>query len=200
MPSETIYTDTSNNAWDLKLTLADARRIDQSDFSTNGYYTEKFSFMIPDKSFFSNLIANTNFMFALIWVIIQPQVKAKYKNGIFKVPGYPLEANQTPELIETLFNTQEFLDRAELEFVSAIDGQVIELAKSALWRSLQDFFPQQKTVLSILLRQQKLTWEKVESKEQLLETTISEAMDKGIDQEIELFKTKMNSLQSIQET
>jgi hypothetical protein len=132
-----FFTDAKGRLWDLALNLRIAKTIDKMEFDEAILDKEKkFCFVKPRKEDFQELINNTPFLFAVIWGIIQPQVVKEFIAGRF--PYDPRKPEQ--------------YDQAELEFVEGVTGSVIEAGREAFWRSLADFFPDQKTVLQTLLR------------------------------------------------
>lgn len=67
----TTFIDRKGKQWDVTLTLAGAKRIDNSDFSTLG--VEKFTILQPPDWFYPKLFTDTAFCMAIIWAIVKPQ-------------------------------------------------------------------------------------------------------------------------------
>lgn len=152
------FKDTAGNVWNLKINLAVARRIDESDF---GAITElKFSMLEPDQEFFALALGKASFSLALIWVIIQDQI-----------PTSNLKTNP------------DDFDALELEFIKNIDGDVLDSAKKALLSALADFCPDQRNALSILQRQNEKAIHmanlELSSKENQLEEMIKSEIQKA---------------------
>lgn len=154
------YTDTEQKEWDLKITLATARTIDASDYSS--VTKIKFAFLQPEQDLFSEVFSNVQFAVALAWTIVQDQLPANY--------------SFSPKSLQD----EAVMSDAELRFVSAMDGNVLQKAKQALMESLADFFPEQRTVLLTLQN-------KIEKARKLLDLeleSLDEEMDKMIIAEI----------------
>ncbi len=135
----TIFTDRKGRSWDVALDLLKASRIDKSDFKE--YWDKEFSILDLDKLLIQKLLNDPAFLFALIWVVVQDQLP----------DSFPKEQ-----------------DAAQAEFVSGVNGPTIEAARSAFLEALADFFPDQRTVLSILKDQNTTLHQKAATK--LLET------------------------------
>lgn len=123
------FVDKHGRPWDLTLDLLIMRRIDASDFTA--IWDKEFSILNLDESVIRKLLVDPNFLFAVIWVVVQPQVQTY---AAFK---------------------DKSLEEQEAEFVSGINGAVINEARNTFMEALGDFFPDQRTVLSALTEQVK---------------------------------------------
>lgn len=189
----TTFTDRKGRTWDVALDLRIARQIDKADLSeVSDNYT--FSILRPDRTLYGKLITDAPFLFGVIWAMVQDQVAAKHEAYRLlpdnRIPGdtFPISPKE-PEA-------------AELEFVSGINGPVIEAARNAFIEAMSDFFPEQRTVLSTLMRQSKKLSEKVgkkmEESEPLMENLLEEELDLGIAQlKDNLLKTRVTRLGEI---
>lgn len=143
-----IYTDAKGRKWDLTLTMAVVRRVDNSDFSA--LTDKKFTLLKPDKSLFTEILTDTPLVFAIIWAIVQPQVREQFG----KVPEPDTVSEDHPrnpqDLIDTLTPEQ-----AEEEFLEGLDGETIVKGRETLWGAIACFFPEHKTALLTLQRQYK---------------------------------------------
>jgi hypothetical protein len=74
MHDATTFRDAEGRSWNLRMTLADARRVDRSDFSA--LTDQPIQFLRPDRRLLEELEANTPLTFAIIWAIVQPQCAA----------------------------------------------------------------------------------------------------------------------------
>ena len=68
-----VFQDAKGRKWDIHLSLAAAYRIDNSDFSN--ITQRKFSILKPSRELFMDIMTDTPLLFAMIWAIVQPQVK-----------------------------------------------------------------------------------------------------------------------------
>jgi hypothetical protein len=124
-----VFNDRMGRTWDVTLTMAGATRIDRSDF-TEVTKVKDFSFLQPDKTLFTEIMANSRLRTAMIWAIVQPQVEQR------------LGINPASQPAE-----------AESLFLESLDGPCLQEAKRAFMEAMGDFFPEHKTVLSTLIRQ-----------------------------------------------
>lgn len=152
----TIFTDAKGREWDCRLTLASARRVDDSDFSA---LTDKeFSVLRPDRELFGELLTNTPLAFAVVWAIVYPQAN--------RIADFPTD-----------------YDAAEMEFLEGLDGSAMTRGRQALWRSLADFFPDLKTALSTLIRQTEAGRNRINERmagmEDRIEAMMNQEIDKG---------------------
>lgn len=215
------FTDTKGRTWDLTLSLADARRIDKTDFVSNGYLADKVSFLQPTRELLTALSTKTDFMFALIWSLILPQAKKKFLDGSFLFGKTALDMefarmsdnqptsmdsirrsataagiDSLPKKMETAFS--EEYEFAEEEFVSGIGGTTITDARSALWGSLADFFPDQKTILSMLERQLKKTIALGEKKVLAMESDLENSIEQAMDAQMMKAKASLQNLKTLE--
>lgn len=128
MSGKHVFKDLRGRTWVVDMSLAAAHRIDACDFSQ--LVDREFSILRPDKELFVTILTNTGLTFAVIWAIVQPQVKAQMKMD-------PVEDQEA----------------AQMEFQEGVDGTVIQEGRRALWGALADFFPERQTALSSLGRQ-----------------------------------------------
>lgn len=129
-------TDYRGRTWDLTLNLGLAERIYNSDYSailtriaTTDEEREALSKMKIDliqmtDAAIMQVIGNERLIYAICYTIVIDQLKA---NGI----------DGDPNLEETQF-----------EFMQGINGQIANLFRETLWKSVIDFRPQMGTVLS----------------------------------------------------
>jgi hypothetical protein len=152
-----LLTDSNGHIWKLHLNIAAARRIDNSDYSAIS--STKFSILQPDKKTFMNIMSDRNLLVAIIWTMVQPQVKEMHVRYSDRTtdprPITSANASQNPvgdwnSALPTEFpfdpNSQQEL--AEEYFVSGFDGEVLLQAVALMWQVLADFFPEHRTVLS----------------------------------------------------
>ncbi len=71
----TSFVDRKGRVWDLTLTIAGAKRIDNSDFSE--IHPDKFSILNPDKEgkFYTEILMNPSLVIAMVWAITYPQAE-----------------------------------------------------------------------------------------------------------------------------
>jgi hypothetical protein len=112
------FTDNAGRNWDLKLTYAGARRIDNSDFSA--VCSKPFSIVKADEDFFREVLTNVPLAVSVVWAIIYPQAEA---NGISSK------------------------EDAEAEFLESLDGSKLTELQETLWEAITDFFPEKERVL-----------------------------------------------------
>lgn len=137
-----VFKDKHGREWNLALDFAICRRVDS--FDKTAVIKEPFSLLAPDRALLHRLLyTDRGALFALIWAIIQPQLS---EQGI------------------TLGTTDAEIEAAELEFLSGINGPVIEMARRAFSEALGDFFPELLTVLSTWEEQYKMVMDKAAKK------------------------------------
>lgn len=73
----TSFVDRKGRVWDLTLTIAGAKRIDNSNFSE--IYPDKFSILNPDKEgkFYTEILMNPSLIIAMAWAILYPEAEAQ---------------------------------------------------------------------------------------------------------------------------
>jgi hypothetical protein len=167
MPSPFIFKDKTGTEWDLEITLATAKRIDQADFTN--VTDKKIVFIAPDKEFFGEMIQNTPLVCAISAVILIPQMKEK---------------------LSLDYNPMANWEEAEQAFQSRLNGKAILDLKTAYIGALQDFFPEQKTVLSTLTTQYSRALEKMG----LLMEKASPKIEEVVDLEMQQAETNFLSL------
>jgi hypothetical protein len=167
MPSPFIFKDKTGTEWDLEITLATAKRIDQADFTN--VTDKKIVFIAPDKEFFGEMIQNTPLVCAISAVILIPQMKEK---------------------LSLDYNPMDNWEEAEQAFQSRLNGKAILDLKTAYIGALQDFFPEQKTVLSTLTTQYSRALEKMG----LLMEKASPKIEEVVDLEMQQAETNFLSL------
>lgn len=205
----TTFTDKKGRTWDVALDLRKARQIDKADLSaiSEDY---KFSILKPDRVLYGKLITDAPFLFAIIWAMVQDQAEAKYtvhlsaqtdydsRGSLSKYADRDSGFSFTPPA-DSFPTSPKEQEAAELEFVSGVNGPTIEAARNAIIEALADFFPEQRTVLSTLMRQSKKLSEKVgkkmEESEPLMDSLLDEELDLGIKQlQASLLKTRETRL------
>jgi hypothetical protein len=167
MPSPFTFKDKTGTEWDLEITLATAKRIDQADFTN--VTDKKIVFIAPDKEFFGEMIQNTPLVCAISAVILIPQMKEK---------------------LSLDYNPMANWEEAEQAFQSRLNGKAILDLKTAYIGALQDFFPEQKTVLSTLTTQYSRALEKMG----LLMEKASPKIEEVVDLEMQQAETNFLSL------
>jgi len=172
------FTDTKGREWDLTLTLAGAKRIDNSDFSA--IYEQKFSILSPSKELFQNVLTNTSLLTAMVWAVVQPQVRSLFAQGKFQA-----DPDTHPE-------------DAEAEFCEAFNGATISACRDAFWEALASFFQDHQTVLLKLKEHYVRTQKKLAMRIQELSPELDSLMDENLDQGIQ--KIRMQMKESIQES
>lgn len=163
------FTDKLGREWDVSLDMAGAHRIDNSDFSALS--DEEFTFVNPDKRTFMLLLSDSSLLFAMVWAVVQPQVKR----------NLDIDLEDDTVDLATLTKRKE---QAEIEFLSGLNGRAIREGREAFWRAIADFFPEHQTVLLALMRQFDLTHRKLAEKmgliEEKLHVKLDHEMDKGL--------------------
>ncbi len=170
------FTDTQGDKWDVTLTLAGARRIDESDFTAFGI-DKGFSILEPKRDIFNRILTDSRLAMACVWAIVQPQVKEKL--GIDPATDY---------------------DSAELAFMDRLDGSAIKEAKDALWGTLSDFFPDQRKALSTLKHAFDTAQKKIARSVEMMEGDITGIMEEEIGKEVETLKHRLQELRTSENT
>ena len=171
------FTDTNGKTWDVKLTLAAARRVDNSDFTE--ITQDEFSMLNPSRELFTDILTNTSLLFAIVFAIVRPQVKANL--GI--------------DLDEEGLSADDQLARyvrAEEAFVAALDGPAISSGREAVWGSVVDFFPEHKTALSTLKNQLTKAQERIEAEVKKLEPEMEAMIEREIQVGMEEARKELN--------
>ena len=156
------FTDKTGTAWNFQITLATARFIDSSDFSSVLPSDDKYIFIEGEREFFQEVLTNVQYRTALLWaILIQNYGKDKIKE-ILKAPS---------------------LEEAEIAFIDRLDGKALKNLKIGLCGALADFFQDQATALSMLLRKEeqvaKMMEEEMKSMEPLLDKKIAAEISKS---------------------
>ena len=165
----TTFKDAKGREWDTKLTLGTARQIDRSDFTALGLPPD-FTILKPSREFFTTMLTDPQIMFALVWAVVHPQAK-NHKD-------FPS--------VETDY------DNAEMEFVSAIDGDALERGRAAFWRAISDFFPKQKTALLTLMRKYTEAEGKIATGIANMDQKIGAVLDKEIAEQLANLEAKLD--------
>lgn len=138
-PQSTTFRDRHGREWDTELTLGSVRRIDASDFSL---LTDKQVVLLrPDKTTFGELLTNVPLLCAVAWTVAKPQADKL---------SCPECDGEGADGCEACGGSGRF---CELSFVDGLTAAAISDLRKAFWESLCRFFPDQKTALSICLRQ-----------------------------------------------
>lgn len=162
--------DRHGHVWDLTITLASAFHIDRTDFSL--YTNEKVSLLHQTDSLdktFSLLMTNNPLMFAVIFCVVEPQVKDLL--GIDPV--------------------QERA-RAEEAFMDCIDGRTASDMRSSFWEMVADFFPENRTALLEAKQHLDDSLKKVDEKIREMSPRMREILDTQIDRGVEELKKKLD--------
>lgn len=130
-PEDLKFKDSEGDVWSLKITLAEARLIDQANYEE--VTKVPFSIMEPSRDFFGEVAQNVNFAMFMAYVIVREQFIEKLN---LKVDDS--KAGQDGFITE---------DKAQTLFVKRLDGDAIHSARGALLRALADFIPSQRTAL-----------------------------------------------------
>lgn len=77
MNQNLTFEDRLGRKWDLFISLATAKRIEQSDFSA--LTSQKITLVVPNQKILTEILMNGPLTFAVIWAIVQPQIE---KNGV----------------------------------------------------------------------------------------------------------------------
>ena len=206
----TTFTDKKGRVWDLALDLRKARIVDRSDFSL--YWDKKFSILSPEKELIGKLVSDAPFLFAVIWAIVQDQAEEKWKVFQRAKEDYDckgsISANASlhdytfcpprdcfPLSPREPLAEGEDTTPAELEFVSGVNGSVIEAARTAMIEALGDFFPEQRTALLALANQIKVMGRKVGEKLTealpMLEEVLDEELTENLEEAKKVFRQKI---------
>lgn len=163
------FVDRQGRIWDLTMTMGAAHLIDHSDYSALS--PKKISILNPDKETFSRLMEDSNLLWAVIWTIVQPQVE--------RILG---------------IDPKKDYDKAEQEFLLALDGPAIQRGKTAFWRAVADFFPDQKTALLALLQGQEAAQKELNEEIATMMPDIQQMMSEETKAEIKRLKKQLAEL------
>lgn len=165
------FKDARGREWDVTFTLAGAKRIDKADLSAVLPDVPKFSILKPDRQLFGRILTDTSLMFAIIWVIVQPQVKA--------VLG--IDPEEEPEL-------------AEQTFLEGLDGEALLRGKEAFWGAMSDFFHAHKTVLEGLFRNLEQANRKLQADLGAMEPEIKKTLEAEVDKGLKKLRAELKTL------
>lgn len=165
----TEFRDSHDSVWDAKISVAAAKRVDSVDYSA--LTREKFSLLRPMdglQGFFGEILTNTGFLFAVLFDLMIKQVASN-------------------------LDTDPFVkrDQAEMEFSERMGGEQITTARSALWRALEDFFPDQRTVLQALWENYEEGQQKIEEELQTMVPEVSELLKERMQSEAQKLKESL---------
>jgi hypothetical protein len=141
-PQSTKFKDRFGREWDLELTLGSARRVDASDYSL--LTDRQIVILRPDKTIFGELLVNTPLLCAIAWTIVKPSADR------LACPDCATGKDAGCYPCEMCGSTGRFTENS---FVDGLTATAIADLRRALWESLCRFFPDQRTALSICLRQ-----------------------------------------------
>lgn len=146
----TKFTDTSGNTWDCKLNLGAAKRVTNSDFSILSEVKVNLLTQ-PDQELVSELLLNKGLTMAVIWAIVQPQVKSPdMTEDVFceAIDG-PVAEAATTALLEALSGffpeMRTFLSRSQ---------QMIKEMSQKLEKKLDNMKPQVLAKLNTMMDQE----------------------------------------------
>ena len=193
----TEFKTKSGKVFDLSINYAIAKTIDDDDFSE---VTEVPICFIDQSSveMFQELNKNSSLVFAIIWTIIQDQVKdnkwysCKVDAGNY-IPGgitKPICKLCNKELGFVNSGRVELVtcDKASILFLKDLDGTAIQQAKAAFKEGLYDFFPQMRTYLSELEKVKEAYLREIEEKHSVLVKALIQNTDRIVREELEKIK------------
>lgn len=183
----TYFKDSKDRTWDLAMNLAAAKRIDASDFTL--IYPKKFSILSPHKELFMDILRHDALMCAIVWAIIQPQVKKLFIAG-----NWPVDPDPKPHNGETVEEFETRIAASEECFTEALSGPVITQCRETLWRALGDFFPVHQTVLSTLLTRYTNAQQRMNQKLAEMGPELDALMNDTIDLETDNLRKKLVNL------
>lgn len=154
------FVDRFDRTWNVALDFAAAKRIDDSNFA-NVTDLKDWSFLRPSKELFGEIISNPKLLMALVWAVVQPQVKDR------------LNLDPMAEY-----------EQAELEFLRGIDGDTYTKARTAFCEALASFFHEAKNGLLILVHQRQRAVEKLDKELAGVMDQATAFIDGEIDKEI----------------
>lgn len=175
------FTDTLGRVWKVNLSLATCKRIDASDFSN---VTDKdFSILEPQKDIFMDVLTDTNLLFAITWVIVQPQVKDLLEIDIYE-EGIS-EKDKTARLAQ-----------AEERFLEGIDGSTVKAGRDAVWGAVADFFPEHRNALLVLLTQYNKAKERIDQRVAELGDKMEAVLTAEVDQSMDQMMKELDAMAS----
>jgi len=161
------FKDRHGNTWDAMLTMAGALRIDNSDFSL--LKTGEFSIIRPKEVFFTELLEDDSLLCAVIFAVVQPQIKA----------NLDIDPEKEPE-------------KAQFAFADTWVAKTIEEARNVFWQALIDFFPKRKIILEMLHRQMERARAKIAREAENLEGDVSRMVDRTVTQGVQKAKKELS--------
>lgn len=168
---QATFTDRQGTQWDVTLTMAGAMRVDNSDFTALGV-EEGFSILEPRRDIFNKILGDSRLAMAVVWAIVQPQVKEK------------LNVDPKEE------------DVAQAAFYERLDGGVIKSAKDALWGTITNFFPEQKTVLLSLKTAYDAAQVKIGKELEMMQGDIAKMMEDQVTLEMGNVRKELEQLKT----
>lgn len=173
------YTDRKGRTWNVELDLQKAMFVDNSDFTD--HYDGKVILSKFDKALIGEVFTNSRLLFGIIWAIVQDQAKAKWKSYSAWLNDHQPDTKPPPDSFPA---DPADTEKAQLEFVSGVNGKVVEAARQAFLESLSDFFQDHQNALLLLLEKHKtmrtLMVEKLGTASDQIDKLLEQEMDKGL--------------------
>ncbi len=182
-----IFKDRFQQSWTIELTLADITKLEAVDYTDIGY-EEKINFFPPDEKLFSAIVQNTKLAFLMIWLLCEEQASGKF---------YQKEVDGQIENFEI---------KSMEDFSRCFNGDSLMEARTAFYKELPDFFPEQRTSLTALIDRytrflkrgdEKIT-EKIDSQmnDEKMDTLIDQILDGGFEELPDKMKEVLNASSS----
>jgi hypothetical protein len=172
------FVDSYGRKWDLKLNMLIANRIERSDYKSIGV-DKPIEILNLSDDLLRDIITKPKLMFAIIWTIVQDQVKEKY--AAWQALSDAEKKTAKAKKLDVWPVPPENEEESQNEFISGIDGKTIDAARNALIESLADFFQEMKSVLYELKNQIELVRELLEKRTPKLREKMREEMEKELD-------------------
>lgn len=202
----TEFTTKSGKVFDLSIDYEIAKAIDSSDFSE---LTDKKICFIDQTSveMFQELSSNSNLVFAIIWCIIQDQVRDNKYYECQPEDNTLIEDIISCKYCKNIIDYQNSIrlyklcDSADILFLKDLDGKSIQQAKAAFKEGLYDFFPQMRTYLSEYEKVKEKLVEEITQKHSQLTQAIIRNTERIVREEIEKINDSelLELLESIEE-
>lgn len=181
MDNEYTFQDRFNTVWDLKIDFATARILDKWNF--NEVTALKFSFLKPDREWFSEVFSNRPMAVAIAYAI------CRSRDDFFE------KLSQNTEVtVDQL--TREDDELCELTFMRRMDGKALKDCHRTLLKAIADFFPEQQTVLLSLVSKMDKVQERLKIELDQMDGELDKVLSSEMDQAVAESRRKLAEISS----
>lgn len=174
MSNPFAFTDKHGMEWDLSIDLATARVIDRSDYTSEGVTKLQFAFLSPDREFFGEIFNNRGLASALAYTIAKATGQLERR-----LPEYNSDWND---------------EELQYQFAKCLNGQALRDLHVAVLRAVGDFFPEHKTVLSMLETRQQKVIQRLAVETEAMAADLDQHLDRELTKGIKALRSNVKSV------